>query len=146
LRLNGVGNLNEYPSTILADNSSSIFITGSAFSSGTGLGYYTVRYSLDPVGIIPISTEVPQSYALYQNFPNPFNPSTTIRFDLARSSDVRITIYDITGRQVDLISGKALRPGKYELDWNAGSLSSGVYFYTLSASDFVQTRKMILVK
>lgn len=97
-------------------------------------------------GITTISTEIPKSYLLEQNYPNPFNPKTIIRFDIMKVSDVKITIYDISGREVERPVQQKLNAGKYSVDFDAGNLSSGVYFYSIVAGDFVQTKKMILVK
>jgi len=93
---------------------------------------------------------IPKNFALYQNFPNPFNPTTKIRFDIPTEGKVTLKVFDILGREVTTLINEIKKPGSYEIDWNAGKLSggfsSGVYFYQLSTADFVQTRKMILMK
>jgi photosystem II stability/assembly factor-like uncharacterized protein len=98
------------------------------------------------IGIKKISNTVPVNFTLSQNFPNPFNPTTNIKFDIAKTSDVGITVYDILGKEVEVIVNQNLKPGSYETNWNASKYSSGVYFYRLSAGSFVQTKKMILTK
>jgi hypothetical protein len=98
------------------------------------------------VGINQISSEVPEEYKLYQNYPNPFNPSTNIKFDISKTSEVKLSIYDITGREVSVLVNEKLLSGSYEFTFNSTGLSSGVYIYRIKAADFVQTRKMLLVK
>lgn len=97
-------------------------------------------------GINLISNEIPKTYLLEQNYPNPFNPKTIIRFDILKASNVKITIYDISGREVQKLVQQKLNAGKYSVDFDAGQLSSGIYFYSIIAGDFVQTKKMVLVK
>jgi len=88
----------------------------------------------------------PFSYRLLENYPNPFNPTTQISYSLAKASNVTLTIYDILGREVaTLVNGKN-EPGEHSVSWNALNVPSGVYFYRIVAGDFVQTKKMILLK
>jgi hypothetical protein len=100
-----------------------------------------------PIGINIISSEVPASFSLKQNYPNPFNPSTTIKFDISRASLVNIKIFDVTGREVvSVVNGEFVKAGTYEVKFDASKLASGVYFYTLEADNFRETKKMMLVK
>jgi len=94
---------------------------------------------------------IPDEFVLYQNYPNPFNPSTTIQYDLPVSTNVQLKIYDILGREVRTIINEFQQPGKKTYQWdgkdNRGSIaSSGVYFYQLQASEFLQTKKLMLLK
>lgn len=89
---------------------------------------------------------IADSYTLSQNYPNPFNPSTTINFSLKKSGFVSLKIYDITGREISELVNDELLSGSYELIFDASNLSSGVYFYTIKAGEFVQTKQMILTK
>lgn len=99
-----------------------------------------------PNGIKPIGISVPANYNLQQNFPNPFNPTTNIRFDLPRETRVNLVVYDVQGRQVaELINGQ-LNAGSYNFDWDASAFPSGVYFYSLTADNFRAVKKMALVK
>ena len=103
------------------------------------------------IGITPISSEVPESFRLHQNYPNPFNPATKIRFEIPLSvrgekSEVRLSVYDIAGKEVARLVNEELQPGIYEYEFNGANLSSGMYFYRLEAGDFIETRKMVLVK
>ncbi len=100
----------------------------------------------NPSAVINISGEVPGSYSLTQNYPNPFNPSTKIGFSLPKNSEVKLSVFDINGKEVSVIVNGALNSGKYEADWNAVNLSSGIYFYTLKTADFTDTKRMILLK
>jgi hypothetical protein len=89
---------------------------------------------------------IPQAYALLQNYPNPFNPSTTIRYELPKSCDLRLSVYDILGREVSVLVNETKNPGVYEVKFDATGLSSGVYFYRLIAGDFQKTRSLLLLK
>ncbi len=89
---------------------------------------------------------LPQKYLLYQNFPNPFNPSTTFKFDLPENSYVTLKIYDLVGREVNTLINENQTAGRYLIDFNASNLASGVYFYKLTANGFTEAKKMILVK
>jgi hypothetical protein len=94
----------------------------------------------------------PKEYTLYQNYPNPFNPSTTIKFALPFDSNVRITIYNMLGEQIDVIFDQVKEVGYHNVSWNASSLASGVYIYTIDAKSvdglktFNSVKKMMLVK
>jgi hypothetical protein len=88
----------------------------------------------------------PIDFALYQNYPNPFNPSTTIEFALPKSSYVTLRVYDLLGRQMSQLVNQNLSPGTYTRQWDAHDLASGVYFYRLSAGDFIETKKLILLR
>jgi photosystem II stability/assembly factor-like uncharacterized protein len=98
------------------------------------------------VGINPISSQVPNEYSLKQNYPNPFNPSTTIKFSIPKQGFVKLAVFDALGREVSILVNENLNAGNYEIDFNADNLTSGAYFYKLSSGDFVETKKMILVK
>ncbi|MGB3016723.1 MAG: T9SS type A sorting domain-containing protein, partial [Ignavibacteria bacterium] len=99
-----------------------------------------------PVGITPISSEVPDNFVLNQNYPNPFNPSTNITFSIPKSSFVTLKVYDISGKEVSVLVNENLQSGTYNADWNASGFATGLYFYTIEADGFRQTRKMILTK
>ncbi|GEM_PF-1319396 len=90
--------------------------------------------------------EIPERYALHQNFPNPFNPSTTIRYELPEPAAVRLAVYDILGREVSVLVAKEQAAGAYEVLFDASHLSSGIYLYRLQTSAFMQTKKLILLR
>lgn len=146
LRQNGNGNMNDYATDIVLGPNYSIFVTGAANFSGSGLDYYTLRYSLVPFLGTPVPNRVPENFALAQNFPNPFNPATTIKFDIAKTSLVNLTVFDISGKEIEVLANRTMNPGSYSLNWDANKFSSGIYFYRLTAGDFVQTKKMMLIK
>jgi hypothetical protein len=89
---------------------------------------------------------IPDSYGLSQNFPNPFNPSTGIRFDLKERSTVRLSIFDITGREIETLVDGIREAGIYEVTFSPERLSSGVYLYRLNTGDYVRTLKMVYSK
>ena len=89
---------------------------------------------------------IPSKFELSQNYPNPFNPSTKITFALPNDGKVSLKIYDMTGKEVMLLVNEVKTAGYYSVSFNASSLSSGIYFYTLSADNFTATKKMMLVK
>jgi hypothetical protein len=85
-------------------------------------------------------------FRLRYNYPNPFNPSTTIEFDLPKTSEVSLKVYNILGEEVATLVSDRLSTGSYSYDWDASSLASGVYLYRLQAADYVETRKMVLMR
>jgi hypothetical protein len=89
---------------------------------------------------------IPKEYSLEQNYPNPFNPSTTIKFAVPRESNVNLSIYNVLGELVSTLVDDQKKSGYYEYEFNASSLASGVYLYRIKAGDFVETKKMILMK
>ena len=111
--------------------------------SNSGSAYL---YSGIIVGIDDERAGLPTEFALSQNYPNPFNPETRISFALPEAGFTRIIIYDQLGREVSRLVDSHLGAGYHEVTWNATNVSSGIYFYRLQAGDFVQTRKMVLLK
>jgi hypothetical protein len=112
-----------------------------------------------PSGIKKPSNNIPESYSLDQNYPNPFNPSTKIKFDIAPLLNqggvapkqvgdrvVTLKIYDLLGREVAILVNEQLKPGTYEVNFDGTNFSSGVYFYQLKADEFMDTKKLILMK
>lgn len=87
-----------------------------------------------------------EEFRLSQNYPNPFNPSTIITYQIPKSRHVRLTVYDLLGREIMTLVNEEMRPGSYQATFNGTNLASGVYFYRLQAGEFVQTRKLILMK
>jgi hypothetical protein len=121
------------------------------------------KLSLSDLGITSVkqvSDEIPAEFELSQNYPNPFNPETTISYKLSAVSNVDLTVYDVLGKEVITLVNEVQQPGVYNVKfsinsilstftrhWRASSsLSSAVYFYKLQAGDFVQTKKMMLMK
>ncbi len=101
---------------------------------------------INVIGIEPISGLIPKTYSISQNYPNPFNPATKIDLDLPKNTMVKVAVYDMLGREVEVLVNSQLNAGSYKLDWNAVKYSSGIYFYKIITSEFTDTKKMILVK
>ncbi len=99
-----------------------------------------------PIGIINISSEVPEKFCLLQNYPNPFNPYTMIRFTLPFPAKIKFYVTDILGRELIILYEKMLNEGTYEYNFDGSNFSSGVYFYTIETDKYIKTRKMILFK
>jgi hypothetical protein len=92
------------------------------------------------------SNIIPQQFQLSQNYPNPFNPTSRIRYDLPKASFVKISVYDILGREIRVLVNEEKIPGVHEVNFDAKYLASGIYFYTIRTKDFTQSKKMILMK
>lgn len=98
----------------------------------------------DPTGIS--NNEIPRIFELSQNYPNPFNPVTTINYRIAKSGTVRLTVFDVNGKQVSLLISRFHKPGKYSIEFDGSSFASGVYFYRLETVEYADVKKMILIK
>jgi hypothetical protein len=126
------------------------------YTGGTGgypvgdLNWFPSRYTAwknDAVSdVAPQGGEVPAVFSLSQNYPNPFNPSTRISFTVPKEAAVTLEVYDMLGRLVSTLVNEVKRPGEYTVDYNAAQLSSGVYFYRLSAGGQMYAHKMMLLK
>src|SRR4030095_2373645 len=130
---------------IMLDTSNNIYLLGSTVIFPSNHDYLTIKYS-QTIGIQPISNDIPKNFSLLQNFPNPFNPSTQINFGLPKTSFVKLIIYDVLGREIAALINEELKAGEYSVDWNAENYPGGIYFYSMTAGDFTDTRKMALVK
>ena len=97
-------------------------------------------------GISNINSLIPDHFALDQNYPNPFNPTTVIRYQLPVESQVTIKIFNVIGQEVATLVDGIQKPGFKSVEWNANGFGSGVYFCRFRASDFAQTRKLLLLK
>ena len=99
-----------------------------------------------------LKTIIPNKFALYQNYPNPFNPNTKIKFDIAktkiksRESVVTLKVFDVTGKEIATLVNEQLQPGTYEVTFDGSQYSSGIYFYQLKSNNFIETKKLILLK
>ncbi len=100
----------------------------------------------DYTGIILTDIDIPAEFELEQNYPNPFNPSTKIKFSVPQLGLVSIVVYDLTGQEVATLLNEIIEPGSYEIDFNGTGLSSGVYFYRMTAGNFTQVKKMSILK
>ena len=116
--------------------------------NGTAVGMTgtILRTTNGGVFVNQISSEIPERFSLYQNYPNPFNPSTKINYDIPKASYVKLIVYDVLGKKIATLVNEKLSSGSYEVDWNGSGYPSGVYFYKLTTGDYVETKKMILLK
>jgi hypothetical protein len=104
------------------------------------------QVSLEPVAVESLPDNLPRAFRLDQNYPNPFNPATTIRFALPRTEQVTLKIFDVRGREVATLVNEKMPAGEHSVNFNGQRLASGIYFYRLRAGEFVQQRKLALVK
>ncbi len=109
-----------------------------------GNGAYERRLLESPTDVAQTGT--PADFRLEQNYPNPFNPTTTIMFVIGRQSSVRLTVFDLPGREVASLVDEAREPGEYRVSWDASGFPSGMYFYRIQAGTFVSVRKMVLLR
>jgi len=129
-----------YPGGVPGNSSCRITITYQSESVYQDFGFHA-----NPLGINQIST-IAKEFSLGQNYPNPFNPTTMINFSIPKSEYVSLRVYDILGREVKALVNENLGTGEYRVDFDASSLSSGMYYYSLRAGDNVSVKKMVLVK
>jgi endo-1,4-beta-xylanase len=133
------------------------YIEGQMWQSSTYLVRYngTARPALlwlaeyiqdNPTGVNETASVLPSNYELDQNFPNPFNPVTNIRYSIVKPSKVTLKILDMLGREVQILVNAVQAPGQYTVPFNARDITSGVYLYQLSANNYMETKKLILVK
>ena len=121
-------------------------------ANGVAGGFWAQNADVVTSVAAPLSeAPLPQNFRLHQNFPNPFNPETTIRYDLAGPAEVRLTVYDVLGRRVRTLVAKKQAAGEHSAVWDGRDdrgrqLASGVYVYRLEAGDFTKSAKMLLLK
>jgi hypothetical protein len=123
------------------DNQGRLFVVG-----GTGGMVTILRYDEGFTSTQPPVSDIPTTCALSQNYPNPFNPTTTIRYELPKASIVKLSVYDILGREVSVLVNEKKDPGSYEVKFDGNGLPSGVYFYEFRAGAFTRTKKLLLVR
>ncbi len=111
-----------------------------------GNGVYERDLVQNPVGVKQIGNEIPKSFSLGQNYPNPFNPKTIFNYELQITSYVELTVFDITGKVMQIIINKKQNAGRYEVEFDGSGLGSGVYFYKMIAGDFIDAKKMVIIK
>ena len=146
-------------STMEADNYLSTLQDGATLSQVTGVfnfSYGTYKIQIrdladlgQELGINNI--DVPRRYALHNNFPNPFNPETQIRFEIGKQENVQLVIYDLLGRKVRTLVNETYSPGMHVLRWDAmndnrSPVSSGAYIYRIKAGELIDHKKMILMR
>jgi hypothetical protein len=112
-------------------------------------GVFRIGHATSPLNIGGITLnegQVPGHFLLLQNYPNPFNPKTGIRYQVSGVRDVKLSVFDLLGREVAVLVNERKAPGSYEVTFDASALASGVYICRLTAGAFVQSRKMVLIK
>ena len=115
-------------------------------SNVTGSGPWSDAWNFTLTNVKTLNDGIPTEYSISQNYPNPFNPTTTIQFGLPRRALTRIAVYDLLGREVQVLIDEELEAGYHEVNVNAVNFSSGVYFYRIEAGTFTQTKKFVLMK
>lgn len=113
---------------------------------GTGLWSNVHAFKTETVTLVAENEDVPTEYKLAQNYPNPFNPATTISFQIPQRSQTTLKVYDMLGREVEKLVERQLTPGKYEIEFDASDLSSGMYIYVLRSGEKRFSKKMMLLK
>lgn len=114
--------------------------------TSTTCNLWTAIIDTFTIGVKPISSEVPERFMLYQNYPNPFNPSTSIKYQVKSITHIKLVIFDILGKEIETLVNEKQSPGTYEVSWDGTNYPSGVYYYRLSAENFNETKKMVLLK
>jgi hypothetical protein len=127
---------------------SSLAVNDKYLFAGTESGTIWKRPLSDmiPVHVEDGENNLPEKFSLKQNYPNPFNPSTTINYSIAKQSNVTIKIYDLLGRELVTLVNEEKPTGNYAIEFNASSLTSGIYFYQLKAGNYKDTKKLVLLK
>ena len=131
----------------MSDSINALVISGSNIYAGTVAGGVWKRpLSDNEVSVPQEKNEVPRQFVLSQNYPNPFNPSTNISFSIPAKSFVSLKVFDLLGKEVATIVSEEMSAGTYSRQWNAVTMSSGVYFYRLQAGSFIETKKLVLLR
>ena len=115
-------------------------------SGAVEINHMTVLISSSFTDVKDIKTETPAEYSLSQNYPNPFNPATTISYQIPSYNHVTIKVYDMLGKELQTIVDENKPQGNFNVTFNAGSLTSGIYFYRMQAGNFIDTKKFIVLK
>ena len=151
-RYDGPGNSLDYPVAIALDKSRNVYVTGQSRSEESQHWSYvtTIKYSQTALAVNDKKSNTVTKFYLAQNFPNPFNPSTRIRYSLARANHVTLTIFDVLGREIATLVNEIKSAGEYDVQWSPHDLAGGVYIYRLqvrpstgSGQGFVESKKLV---
>ncbi|MBK6914446.1 MAG: SBBP repeat-containing protein [Ignavibacteriales bacterium] len=151
-RYNGPGNGGDGGIDIVSDNFGNIYVIGTSIGIGTASDYTLIKYKQTPVSGLDAKTgNILIGYNLSNNYPNPFNPTTKIKYTIpsnvkSQTSNVSLKVYDILGNKVAELVNENKPAGEYEILFDASELPSGIYLYQLRAGDFVVSKKMTLIK
>jgi hypothetical protein len=141
----GIENESNAGYSMALNSSGDVFVTGAHADTLRG-SFLTIKYIQTGTGLDGTASDIPEKYSLSQNYPNPFNPTTKIIFRLPDNAMTKLMIFDLLGREVKILINSELIAGYHEVEFNAGNLPSGIYFYRIQADGFTQTKKMILMK
>lgn len=130
--------------TIIDIGSGSDVCADTIIINGTQTGVGT--FCNAPVAVESDSISIPDKFELSQNYPNPFNPSTIIRYQLPMAGHISLKVYDVLGNEVATLVNEDKPTGSYKAEFDASNLSSGIYFYKIQAENFIETKKMLLLK
>lgn len=142
---NGTDNGNDIGYSVAVNNTGDYYVTGKVFKTNSNDDITTIKYTT-PIGIHQTNNVVANNFELSDNYPNPFNPTTNINFNIPVSSFVKLKVFDINGRLIETLVDSKLASGNYNYSFNASNLSSGIYLYSIEAGNFIQTKKMTLIK
>ncbi|HEY6952533.1 MAG TPA: T9SS type A sorting domain-containing protein, partial [Bacteroidota bacterium] len=142
----GSGTSFTFSGTYHADSTYDVTPSGQKNAQYNALVSISISPYKVPTGVTASQDNLPKAYRLYSNYPNPFNPSTMISYDIPSAGNVKLVVYDMLGRKVETLVNQKQSAGKYGVRFDASRLASGVYFYQLQAGSFVATRKLILLK
>jgi len=147
-RFNGNGNSEDEGFSIALDKWNNVFVGGRTMDSVNSFDYLIIKYGANLTEIKESKTNQPNNFTLYQNYPNPFNPSTIINYQLPIANWVTLKVYNVLGQEVATLVDEKKEAGRYDFGFRTSDfgLSSGVYFYQLKSGDFIQTKKMLLLK
>lgn len=146
---NSVGKVYDTLEDLQLDAHNNVYVMGRSwgdFDTGLESWFTTIKYIQTPVSVGEAQLAIVKRNTLYSNHPNPFNPSTTIRYALAQASRVSLKIYNLAGQEVATLVDDNKAAGEHEIKWTPAHLASGVYLYRLRAGDFVETKKLVLLQ
>lgn len=143
---NGKGNGVDVSNAIAIDSSGNIIITGRSQISGNDYDIVTIKY-FQQVGVEPVNNIIPSGFLLMQNFPNPFNPVTIVKYIVPSKNNIRLSVYDIEGKEISSLVNSVKNTGQYQAVFDGSKFPSGIYFCTLFVDEtLIDSKKMILLK
>ena len=143
---NGKGNGVDVSNAIAIDSSGNIIITGRSQISGNDYDIVTIKY-FQQVGVEPVNNIIPSGFLLMQNFPNPFNPATIVKYIIPSKNNIRLSVYDIEGKEISSLVNSVKNTGQYQAVFDGSKFPSGIYFCILFVDEtLIDSKKMILLK
>jgi photosystem II stability/assembly factor-like uncharacterized protein len=141
-----IGSISSSNAGMLYVNKGLLLIQGTSGMKKVNFNYNVTSTPVTVTGVEPVNAVIPEQYSLHQNYPNPFNPVTTISYDIPEDTYVKLAVYNSMGEETAVLVNNNTRAGSYSVSFNAEGLPSGAYYLKLTTTNYVQTRKMILVK